>query len=65
MKCCICGKQITMEESNNPEGAAWKDKNGNIRFMEFDLTDRCCNNCNEIFVIPGRVYRAGLRNETK
>ncbi len=54
--CCICG-DIYDNYGNNPEGAAWKTESGEIVFPEFDIiNDRCCNDCNEKFVIPGRIY---------
>ncbi len=57
MNCAICGKPITMRESNNPEGAMWKDQDGNIVKPEFGPEDRCCNFCNQKYVIPGRMYK--------
>lgn len=57
MRCCICGKPITIEESNNPDGAVWKDKMGEIVEAEFDPECRCCDMCDQMYVIPGRIYR--------
>ena len=54
--CCICGCKIK-GYGNNPDGAAWKDLDGNIVEPEFDLNDRCCDECDNHFVIPGRIYR--------
>lgn len=66
MKCCICGKSIKFEESNNPYGAMWLDACGNIHEYEIQSTmDRCCNECNTHYVIPGRMYKlmkAGEQN---
>lgn len=68
MKCCICGKEMpNFMCSNNPDGAAWK-KDGEIITPVFGLEDRCCDECNKKFVIPGRLYRAKLsesKNEDK
>lgn len=50
-KCCICG-EIFKGYGNNPQGALdknWKPK-------KFKPEDRCCDTCNEKFVIPGRIY---------
>lgn len=54
--CCICGKLIK-GFGNNPEGAVWKNGYGEIEMPEFKSDDRCCDECNENFVIPGRLYR--------
>jgi hypothetical protein len=56
MKCCICGVEIN-GYGNNPDGACWKDAQGNIIEAEFDADARCCDECNERYVIPGRIYR--------
>ena len=56
MKCCICGKEIK-GFGNNPEGAVWKTHDGKIEMPEFGAEDRCCDECNGAFVIPGRMYR--------
>lgn len=56
MKCCICGCEFS-GYGNNPDGAVWKDKNGKIIFPTFKESDRCCNECDNTFVIPGRIYR--------
>ena len=56
MKCCICGVEIN-GYGNNPDGAVWKDTDGNIVEAEFDAGCRCCDECNTRFVIPGRIYR--------
>lgn len=54
--CCICGK-IFKGFGNNPEGAVWKTIDGEICFPNFDPADRCCDECDSTFVIPGRMYR--------
>ena len=56
IKCCICEKLIDERRSNNPEGACWKDTNGNVVEGHFDPDDRCCNECDNNYVIPGRMY---------
>lgn len=61
-KCCICGKEI-LGYGNNPDGAVWKTPDGEIVMPEFNENDRCCNECDNTFVIPGRMYRLALRKE--
>ena len=53
--CCICGKLAT-GYGNNPDGAVWKDGNDELHFPTFNEDDRCCDECNWNFVIPGRLY---------
>lgn len=53
--CCICGKPIE-DYGNNPDGAAWKKEDGSIEFGQFGPEDRCCNECDSRYVIPGRIY---------
>lgn len=62
MVCCICGKPITMRESNNPDGAMWRDPDTN-ELVEFEpeADDRCCDDCNGRYVIPGRLYKMSRR----
>ena len=50
MKCCICGKKLE-GYGNNPYGALKLD-NTPIRW---NSEDRCCDQCNMEFVIPGRI----------
>ena len=59
--CCICG-QVFEGFGNNPDGAVWRD-GGKIVMPEFDEDERCCNDCDSLFVIPGRLYR--LRQSNK
>lgn len=66
--CCICGKPIEKEGcpdyfGNNPAGAMWKDESGNIVEPEFKDSDRCCDDCDEKFVIPGRLYKLFNKGE--
>jgi len=56
MKCCICGKEIN-GYGNNPDGAMWKDEQGNLIAPKFNIEDECCDECNSNYVIPGRLYR--------
>ena len=58
---CICG-QVFEGFGNNPDGAVWRDGD-KIVMPEFDEDERCCNDCNSLFVIPGRLYR--LRQSNK
>ena len=62
--CCVCGKEIK-GWGNNPEGAAWKTHDGEIELPEFGPEDRCCDECNAKYVVPGRIYRMGLKKESK
>lgn len=61
-KCCICGGEF-QGYGNNPQGATYKGENGEIIFPEFTENDRCCDMCNSIYVIPGRMY--GLAKQKK
>ena len=64
MKCCICGKEIK-GWGNNPDGAVWKTHDGKIEMPEFKEDDRCCDECNGAFVIPGRMYRMAKAKANK
>ena len=64
MKCCICHKEIK-GFGNNPEGAVWKTHDGKIEMPEFKAEDRCCDECNGAFVIPGRMYRMAKAKSNK
>jgi hypothetical protein len=57
MKCCICGKEIE-GYGNNPDGAAWLNPDGSVERPKFSEGERCCDDCNWKFVIPGRVNSA-------
>lgn len=64
MICCICKKEFHGFK-NNPWGAAWKTKDGEVELLEdFAPTDVCCDECNRQYVLPGRLYRMKL-NESK
>jgi len=54
-KCCIC-KETFNGYGNNPDGAVWVEK-GEIVAPKFKPDDRCCDECNSLFVIPGRLYK--------
>lgn len=43
--CCICGKLITGEYGNNPEP------------VENDPRAKCCDACNDSYVIPARIIQ--------
>ena len=45
--CCLCGDEIT------PENSSWEFGN-NPKPLWKDVNDRCCDGCNEEFVIPFR-----------
>jgi len=55
-KCCICGCNLP-DYGNNPDGACWLNKKGEIEEPTFDPEDRCCDECNTRYVIPGRIYK--------
>ena len=56
-RCCICGC-ILDGYGNNPEGAMWKDPTtGEIVEPTFDPEDECCADCNNNYVIPGRLLK--------
>ena len=55
--CCICGGTFN-GFGNNPDGACWRDPNtAQVVMGEFKETDRCCDSCDNMFVIPGRIFR--------
>jgi len=63
--CCICGSKFS-GWGNNPDGAAWKDElSGEVVIGEFNSDDRCCDECNSRYVIPGRLYLMNKRNNKK
>lgn len=53
--CCICGKPFE-GYGNNPDGAAWLNEKGEVEFGNFSEEDRCCDECDGRYVIPGRIY---------
>lgn len=50
--CCICGKECA-GFGNNPSGAIGSDK----KLIKWNADDRCCDECNHTYVLPGRMYR--------
>ena len=54
--CCICGK-VYKGFGNNPAGAMMRDDEGNVVELTFEPEDKCCDDCNVNFVIPGRLYK--------
>ena len=60
--CCICGCQIKNRMGeNNPAGAMMRDREGNVVELSFEPEDVCCNECNQRYVIPGRLYKLNRR----
>lgn len=51
MKCAICGKEIESKFGNNPYP------------VRTDEDARCCNKCNEAFVIPSRISLVRIPRE--
>ena len=50
--CCICQKEF-IGWGNNPQGAVDTSK----QLIRWDSEDRCCDECNTTYVLPGRMYR--------
>jgi len=62
--CCICGCQIKNRMGeNNPAGAMCKDNEGNVVELSFGPEEVCCNDCNNRYVIPGRIYKMTHKEE--
>ena len=69
-KCCICGKELPMNSdgtpsligTNNPDGAVDEHK----RLIKWNPEDRCCDECNHKYVLPGRMFRfyRTIKNES-
>jgi len=57
MKCCICGKEFK-GFGNNPNGAL----DLYDRPIDFKFKDRCCDQCNQDTVVPGRIKTWLKRN---
>lgn len=52
--CCICHKEIPEGSyGNNPSGAI----DSNKKVIQWSESDRCCDECNSKYVLPGRMYR--------
>lgn len=60
--CCICGKMF-IGWGNNPAGAARELEDGTVELMDFSAEARCCDVCNIMHVIPGRIYRAHMQEK--
>lgn len=60
MKCCICGHKIK-GYGNNPDGAMWPDEDGTLIEGKFNESDRCCDECNNKFVLLGRLYKLKMK----
>lgn len=60
--CCICGGTF-IGFGNNPDGAMWKNEKGEIVEPSFKENDRCCNDCDNKYVIPGRMYKWAKNRE--
>ena len=52
MKCAICQKEI-IGDGHNPNGAVDSTK----KLITWEPEDRCCDECNTKYVLPGRMYR--------
>ena len=59
MKCCFCGKEIK-GFGNNPWGAMKVNKDGKVVDCNYTEDDECCDECNQFYVIFGRLYKMGL-----
>ena len=62
-KCCICGKELPEGSwGNNPQGAVDENK----KLIQWSETDRCCDECNHKYVLPGRMFRfyRTIKNES-
>lgn len=57
-KCCICGNTYTYY-GNNP----WPVKNKDGK--DFGENNRCCDNCDNLYVIPARIQRIINKKEDK
>lgn len=60
--CCICGCEIKCF-GNNPWGAMWRNEEGEIEEISVEPEDSCCDDCNNRYVIPGRIYK--MRHQVK
>lgn len=55
--CCICGA-LEAGFGNNPDGAMWLDEATKEPVIgKFGPNDRCCDLCDQKYVIPGRIYQ--------
>ncbi len=52
--CCICGRPLLNGYfGNNPQGAVDENK----KEIQWKEEDRCCDECNRQYVLPGRMYK--------
>lgn len=61
--CCICHKELPEGSwGNNPSGAVDENK----KLIQWSETDRCCDECNHKYVLPGRMFRfyRTIKNES-
>ena len=58
MICCICKKEIVGFD-NNPDGAI----NEKGEAIVWNKEDRCCSECNNTYVVPGRWALLTRRTE--
>ena len=61
-ECCLCHRHFR-GFGNNPWGAVYKDEHDKIVMPEFKEDDRCCDECDGLYVIPGRMYRMALKRK--
>lgn len=62
-KCCICGRPLLDGYfGHNPQGAVDENK----KEIQWKEEDRCCDECNRQYVLPGRMYKfyRVIRNES-
>lgn len=60
--CCLCGGHF-IGYGNNPDGAVYRNDKGEIVMPEFKEDDRCCDDCDNKYVIAGRMYRMQLARQ--
>ena len=57
LHCCICGKEIE-GYGNTPDGAI---VGTTLKRAQWEQDQRCCNECNEKYVVPGRIALSQLK----
>ena len=62
--CCLCGRKF-YGFGNNPWGAIYKNEKGEIVEPTFSDDARCCEDCDNLYVIPGRMYKLYKNKEEK
>ena len=58
IRCCICGEEIAVQESNNPYPVRDWSAIGST-------TNRCCHKCNREFVMPSRIIRMTAESKSE